>query len=106
MNQRVMPLAGFHDDVATIAAVPARRPAARDKLFASEREASVAAIPSFYSNCGFIDEHKSLVARRWLTNKKSLGPKARLCGASACARVTIATIYSAAMGSTITYLPD
>jgi hypothetical protein len=38
--------------------------------------------------------------------KKSPGPKARLCGAGALARVAMATIYSAAMGSTITYLPN
>jgi hypothetical protein len=38
--------------------------------------------------------------------QKSPGLEARLCGAGALARVTMTAIYSAAMGSTITYLPD
>ena len=57
MHQRVVALAGFHDDVAATAAVAARRAAARDILLAPECEASVAAVASLYTNFGFIDEH-------------------------------------------------
>ena len=57
MNQRVMTLAGFHNDVAPIATVATRRAASRNKLLPAESEASIPAIPSLYSNCGFIDKH-------------------------------------------------
>src|SRR6185312_6156515 len=60
--QRVVTLAGFHDDVAAAAAVTARRASARDVLLAPEGEASVAAVAGLYANFGFIDEHG---IRRW-----------------------------------------
>ena len=68
VHQRVVALAGFHDHVATLAAVAARRPAARDKLLPPERHAAIAAVACLHPNFGFINEHGknySLVLRRW-----------------------------------------
>src|SRR5438876_5737183 len=44
VHQRVVPLAGFHHDVAALAAVAARGAAAGDKLLPTEGHASVAAV--------------------------------------------------------------
>src|ERR1019366_2571778 len=57
MDQRIVALARFHPDVAALAAIAARRPAARNVLLPPERHAAVAAIASLHSNFGFIDEH-------------------------------------------------
>lgn len=56
MDERVVPFAGLHDDVATFAAIAPGRAAARHKLLAPEGNASVAAITGFHADCGFIDE--------------------------------------------------
>src|SRR6266568_5840407 len=58
MNQRVVSLARFHDDVATLAAVATRGSPARNKLLPSKGKAAVAAVSSLHANCGFIDEHR------------------------------------------------
>jgi hypothetical protein len=50
-------LAGFHDDVATLAAVAARRPAARDEFLPAKSKAAIAAVASFDSDYRLIDEH-------------------------------------------------
>ena len=65
VHQRIVALARFHDHIAAIAAIAAGRSSPRNVLLPAESEAAVAAIPSFYSDCGFIDEHQSLVVRRW-----------------------------------------
>ena len=57
MHQRVVPLAGFHDHVAALAAVPTRRPAAWDELLPPECHAAVSAIAGFHPNFGFVNEH-------------------------------------------------
>src|ERR1043166_8058764 len=57
MNQRVMTLARFHDDVAALAAISARRTAARNKLLPSKGNAAISPIPRFHANCGLINEH-------------------------------------------------
>ena len=57
MHERVMALAGFHHDVAALAAVAAGRSAARNELLPAERHAAVAAVAGFDSNFRFIDEH-------------------------------------------------
>src|SRR5579859_4131031 len=57
MHQRVVALAGLHDDVATLAAVAARRSAARDELLAPEGHAAVSAVAGFDFDFGFVDEH-------------------------------------------------
>src|SRR5438105_1008777 len=43
VNQSVVALAGFHDAVAALAAIAARRPAARTKLLSTKRKTTVAA---------------------------------------------------------------
>jgi hypothetical protein len=50
-------LAGFHDDVATLAAVAPGWASAGNKLLPAEGEAAVAAVAGLYADCGFIDEH-------------------------------------------------
>jgi hypothetical protein len=66
--------AGFHDDVAALAAVTAGWPTARDELLPAKSKAAVAAIAGFDSDCGLVDEHSSQpsgknvvgrVVRRW-----------------------------------------
>src|SRR5262249_24578210 len=58
VDQRVMALAGFHDNVAALAAISAGRASARNKLLAAEGDATIAAVAGFYSNCGFVNEHR------------------------------------------------
>src|SRR5579863_7440337 len=57
MHERVVPLAGFHDDVAAFTAVTARRTAAGDELLPAKGHAAVAAVSGFHANFGFIDKH-------------------------------------------------
>ena len=61
MNQRVVSLARFHDDVAALTTIAARGASTRNKLLPSESETAVTAVAGFHADCGFIDEH-----RRWL----------------------------------------
>src|ERR1700757_1372335 len=58
MDQRVVALAGFHDDVAAAPAVAAGGAAARDELLAAKGHAAIAAVTGLYPNFGFIDEHR------------------------------------------------
>ena len=44
VHQGIVAFAGFHDDVAALAAVAARRAAARDELLPAEGHAAVAAV--------------------------------------------------------------
>src|SRR6478736_5538089 len=57
VNQRVVPLTGFHYDVAPMAAVAAGRAAARDKLLPAKGHASVAAVAGFNANDCFVNKH-------------------------------------------------
>src|SRR5580692_3777000 len=57
MHQRVVALAGFHDDIAALAAVAARRAAARNIFLATKGHATVAAVAGFHPNFSFVDEH-------------------------------------------------
>ena len=58
VDERVVALAGFHEDVAALAAVAAGGSAARDKLLAAEGHAAIAAVAGLDSNFRFIDEHR------------------------------------------------
>src|SRR5208282_4651798 len=69
VDEGVVALAGFHDDVAAAAAVAARGPAARDELLAAEGEASVAAVASLYADIGFVDKHLKAVVSCQLSDK-------------------------------------
>ncbi len=62
MNQRVVPLAGFHDHISALAAVAAGRAAARNIFFAAEGHAAVAAVPRLHSNFRLIDKHDAELA--------------------------------------------
>ncbi len=57
MHQRVMPLAGFHDHVSALAAVAARRSAARNIFLAAKGHAAIAAVAGLDPNFCLIDEH-------------------------------------------------
>ena len=57
VDQRVMPLAGLHNNIAAMAAVAARGTTARDKLLPAEGHASVAAVSGFDLDDCFVDEH-------------------------------------------------
>src|ERR1700691_1346966 len=63
MHQRIVALARLHPDVAALAAVAARRAAARNEFLPPERHAAIAAIPSLDSNFGFIDKHECAAQR-------------------------------------------
>ena len=58
VDQRVMALRGYHDDVAATAAVAARWSASRDEFFAPKGHATVAAVAGLDTNFRFIDEHR------------------------------------------------
>src|SRR6185437_907092 len=75
MHQRVVPLAGFHNDIATASAVSARGTTAWNELFPTECHAAIAAIAGFYTNFGFVDEHELLAASCWLLAKSKALPR-------------------------------
>src|SRR5262249_42967184 len=58
MYERIVALAGFHDDVAAASAITARRSTAGDKLFPAERDNPVAAVAGLHPNSRLIDEHE------------------------------------------------
>jgi hypothetical protein len=64
MDQRVVALRDFHDDVAATAAVAARRAAAGHKLLAPEGHAAIAAVAGLDANFCFIDEHAGWADQR------------------------------------------
>jgi hypothetical protein len=57
VHQRIVPLAGFHDHIAAVAAVAPGWAAARNILFAAEGHAAIAAVTRFDPNFCLIDEH-------------------------------------------------
>jgi hypothetical protein len=61
VDQRVMPFARFHDDIAAPPAIPAGGTSARNKFLPPERNATVATIPCLDANSSLIDEHMFLV---------------------------------------------
>src|SRR5690349_1654003 len=66
VDQRIVPFARFHDDVAAAPAVTARGAAARDKLFATERNNPVAPVTRLHPNPCLIDKHqRSFDSKRW-----------------------------------------
>src|SRR5450432_279055 len=68
MYQRVVTLARLHNNVATLTAVAAGGPAARNKLRPPERHAAIAAVAGLDPNFRLIDEHRSccsLAVGRW-----------------------------------------
>ena len=56
-QQRVVVRIRFEVDAAAMAAVAARRPAARHEFFAAERDAAVSAVAGLHVDFGFINEH-------------------------------------------------
>ena len=58
MNQRIVALAGLHDDVATASAIAAPRTSARNEFLAAEGDNAVAAVSGLHANFGFIDKHR------------------------------------------------
>jgi hypothetical protein len=58
VSQRVELGVYLQDDIAALAAVAPRRPAARHIFLAPEGDGTVAAIPSFHMNLGFIEKHE------------------------------------------------
>ena len=64
MDERVVALAGFHDDVATFTSVATGGASSGDEFLAAEGQAAVATVACFDSNCGFVDEHGRAVFSR------------------------------------------
>jgi hypothetical protein len=64
MDQRVVPLAGLHDDITALASITAGRSSARDELLAPESHTAVSTVAGFDSNFGFVDEHWTSVVCR------------------------------------------
>src|SRR5580692_5437156 len=60
VNQSVVALARFHNDVPAITAVAPGWPTPRNILLPPESQTAVAAVPSLHSDCGFINEHDGL----------------------------------------------
>ena len=57
MDERIVPLAGFHHDVAATAAIAAGGSAARDKLLPAKGHASVATVAAFDPDDCFVNKH-------------------------------------------------
>src|SRR6476620_2697227 len=57
MHQRVVPFAGFHDDVATTTTVATGRAAAGDKFLPAEGHAAVAPVPGLDATHCFVNKH-------------------------------------------------
>src|SRR5205823_5065260 len=57
VHQRIVALAGFHDDIAAVASVSARWPATGHEFFAAKGHAAVAAVAGLYANSCFVYEH-------------------------------------------------
>src|SRR5581483_4791343 len=70
VDERVVALAGFHDDVAAASAVSAAGASAGHEFLATKRHTAVAAVPGFYADFSFIDEHVLQVIsyRLWVVN--------------------------------------
>ena len=60
VHEGVVALGGFHDDVATAAAVTTGGAATGDEFFAAEGHAAITTVTSFDSNFGFVDKHSLL----------------------------------------------
>src|ERR1700722_3180023 len=60
MDQRVVALAGFHDNVPALAAVSAGRTAARNKFLPPEGHAAISAVAGLNPNFRLIDKHKNV----------------------------------------------
>ena len=57
VDERVVPLAGFHHNVAAAAAVAAGRAATRDELLPAKGHASIATVAGLNPNDRFINKH-------------------------------------------------
>lgn len=57
VEQRVMALGRFHNNVATAATIAARGTASRNKLFAAEGHAAITTVTGFYADFRFINKH-------------------------------------------------
>src|ERR1700730_13105551 len=81
VHERVVALAGFHDYVAALAAVPSGWPAAGNELLAPESHAAIAAVSGLDSNFRLINKHRKTMSSTptQSAKTKSLVPKARLC---------------------------
>ena len=79
VQQRVVVIAGNHEDRAAMAAIAARRSALGNELLAAERHAAVAAIAGLDPDLDFVDEHVE-----WSLNKRKAalyhGPPEKLKG--------------------------
>jgi hypothetical protein len=68
VKKGVVMFAGSHYDVAAVASVAAAGTAARNILFASEREAAIAAVARFYGDEDFVNKQDYCCSTRMLTN--------------------------------------
>src|SRR4051794_38650094 len=66
-QQSVIVGIGFQENAAAMAAVAARGSAARDVFFAAKGHATVAAVPGFHKNFGFVDKHSETSPRKKIT---------------------------------------
>ena len=57
MDERVVALAGFHNNIAATAAIAAGRAAAWDKLLTAKGHASVATVAAFNPDDRFVNKH-------------------------------------------------
>jgi hypothetical protein len=77
MDERIVALAGFHDDIATAAAVAAGGASARDKFLPPKGHASVAPVACLNPDYCFINKHAVYID---CTGQGVDSPQARTCG--------------------------
>src|SRR3954471_2076757 len=64
MDESVMALAGFHEDIAAASTVAAGGAAARDELLPTKSHAAIAAIACLHPNSRFINKHSIFQKQR------------------------------------------
>src|SRR5580704_4372252 len=75
VNQSVVALARFHNDVPAITTIAAGWPTPRNILLPPESQTAISAIPSLHPNCGFINKHKSLGRAPLVVGPKTKKPQ-------------------------------
>ena len=78
MDERVMALTGFHNDVAATATVATGGAAARNKLLAAKGHASVATVTAFDPDDRFVNKHAVYIdcTGHCMDSPRRAGPKA------------------------------
>jgi hypothetical protein len=71
VQQSVVVLAGHHSNIAAASSVATAGSSARYVLFTPEGQTAIATIPGFYADFDFIDKHRVVGGRGWLSARET-----------------------------------